>query len=254
MLTIVIPCYNEETIIHDNAVRVADALEVIEQRHGVRSELVVLDDGSTDATSAEVERARLSRPRIRGVRADGPSRRENLAAFMVACDSEYVGWMDADLSTSLDRLEDLVLSAPRHDIVTGSRYLPSSRIRRTPQRLLISRTYNWMIRAMYGSRMSDHWCGFKIFRREALARVVDRIGLHVEGRKMFWDAQMWVAAQRLGLDILEIPVSWHEGEKSALKLHTEIPMMVFTFRYWLTGDWRATRPVAEPAVAPLTAA
>ncbi len=246
MLTLVIPAYNEEAIIRDNAVRVADELDRIEHQHGIHSELVVLDDGSTDATRAEVEQARLLRPRIRYHWADGPSRRENLAEFLVECGSEYVGWMDADLSTSLDRLEDLVLSAPRHDIVTGSRYLPSSRISRTRQRLLISRTYNWMIRAMFGSRVSDHWCGFKIFRREALARIVAQIDVHVEGRKMFWDAQMWVYAQRSGMSILEIPVTWREGEKSALRMHTEIPMMVFTFRYWLSGRWLYTAPSREP--------
>jgi glycosyltransferase involved in cell wall biosynthesis len=249
VLTIVIPAYNEQAIIRENVLRVAGELERIEARNGIRSELVVLDDGSTDRTREEVEQARRVCPRIRYQWADGPSRRENLAALLVSADTEFVGWMDADLSTSLESLEELVLSAPRHDIVTGSRYLASSRIRRTPQRLLISKAYNRLIRALFGSKVTDHWCGFKIFRRQALVTIVDQIGLHVDGRQMFWDAQMWVHAQRCGMSILEIPVSWHEGARSALRVHTEIPMLIFTLRYWLSGHWRRPAPVAERAAA-----
>jgi len=60
----------------------------------------------------------------------------------------------------------------------------------------------------------------------------------VPGRKMFWDAQMWVCAQRMGLSILEIPVSWAEGDKSALRVRTELPMAAFTLRHWAARRWR----------------
>lgn len=238
MLTMFMPAYNEQSLIRQNALLAARALRAAADGLGVAARLVVLDDGSTDQTAAEVRRAAELDPGIGYQWAAGPSRRENLVAAMLAADTPYVGWMDADLATSLDDLHSLIASSLRYNVVSGSRYLPSSVADRTIKRLVISRSYNALVRSLYGSRIRDHWCGFKIFDRSALARITAHIGVGISGRQMFWDAQMWVCAQQLGLRVLELPVHWREGEKSALRLHTELPMMRYTLAYWAAGRWR----------------
>lgn len=238
MLTMFMPAYNEEALIRANALRVARHLREVAQELSVPIELVVLDDGSVDGTAAEVKAAIEEEPGIRYLWAAGPSRRENLVAAMLEAPTPYVGWMDADLATSLDHVKDLVASSVRYDIVSGSRYLPSSVAERDLHRRLISRSYNGLVRLLFGSRIRDHWCGFKIFDRAALAAVSEHVGVGVPGRKMFWDAQMWVCAQRLGLRVLEVPVHWVEGDKSALRVHTELSMIRYTLRYWASRRWR----------------
>jgi glycosyltransferase involved in cell wall biosynthesis len=238
MLTLFIPAYNEEALIRRNVLRVADELDTIATALSIEIHLVVVDDGSTDGTKEQVLTAIEERPRITYRWAPGPSRRENLVRAMLEADTPFVGWMDADLATSLDHLEELISLSPRYDIVTGSRYLASSRADRTVRRALISKTYNGLIRGLFRSRIRDHWCGFKIFRRSALETISGYIDVGVPNRQMFWDAQMWVCAQRLGLRILELPIGWKEGAKSALAIHTELPMMRYTMRYWASGRWR----------------
>lgn len=252
MLTMFMPAYNEQAVIRTNAVVAVRRLAEVSATLAVPIRLVILDDGSTDATADEVVTAMTDEPSIRYLHVPGPSRRECLAQAMINADTPYVGWMDADLATSLDQLEDLVRGLDRYDIVTGSRYLASSRARRTMKRRAISRTYNRAVQVMFGSRIRDHWCGFKVFRRAALQEIVAHIGTDVADRQMFWDAQMWVCAQRLGLRILEVPVDWCEGDKSALALHTELPMVGFTLRYWVSGRWRDV--VATPEATPFDAA
>lgn len=255
MLTMFMPAYNEQKIICDNALRASRALRDVCSALGMSARLIVMDDGSDDATAAEVHRAIEQDGSIGYQWAPGPSRRENLVRAMLAADTRYVGWMDADLATSLDSLHELVAMSVRYDIVTGSRYLPSSVAERSLHRMLISRGYNGLVRLLFGSRIRDHWCGFKIFDRSALIAITENIGVGITGRKMFWDAQMWVCAQRLGLRILEIPVLWREGEKTALRVYTELPMMRYTFRYWASGKWRRINSPSKSArLSDLTAA
>jgi glycosyltransferase involved in cell wall biosynthesis len=243
------PAYNEQKIICDNALCASRALRDVCGALGISGRLVVLDDGSNDATAAEVNRAMEQDGSIGYQWAPGPSRRENLIRAMLAADTRYVGWMDADLATSLDDLHELVSMSVRYDIVTGSRYLPSSVAERTLHRMLISRGYNGLVRLLFGSRIRDHWCGFKVFDRAALTAITEHIGVGITGRKMFWDAQMWVCAQRLGLRILELPVQWREGEKTSLRVYTELPMMHYTFLYWASGKWRRIDSIAKPGPA-----
>jgi len=219
---------------------------------GTEIRLVVLDDGSKDETAAEASRAIKQDGSIGYQWAAGPTRRENLVRAMIAADTPYVGWMDADLATSLDQLHELVSLCVRYDIVTGSRYLPSSVTQRSLHRMLISRSYNGLVRALFGSKVRDHWCGFKIFDRAALISITEHIGVGVPDRMMFWDAQMWVCAQRLGLRILEFPVHWREGDKTALRVYTELPMMRYTFQYWASGKWRRVNNTASDPSARLS--
>lgn len=245
MLTIFIPAYNEQDIIRENALAAAAHAAAVGCKLGVEISVVVLDDGSTDGTKEEVQRAVAECDNLAYQWAPGPSRRENLVAAMLAAPTSHVGWMDADLATPLDYLEALVEASRHYDIVSGGRYLASSQARRSLYRSGISHGYNLLVRTLFHSRVRDHWCGFKIFRRSALQRISDYIGVGLLDRQMFWDAQMWMCAQRLKMDILEMPVAWTEGERSALSIKTEWPMVRYTLRYWATGTWRHIVPDDE---------
>lgn len=224
-LTVAIPCFNEEALVSDHVLRVLAHLRLLEPSF----ELIVCDDASTDRSSDLL--AQLRDPELRVVRfARGPSRRENLALAMREARGEVVVYMDMDLSSGLERLEDLV-NAVRDggaDIAVGSRRLPGSETRRSVRRRLFSLAYNSTIRILFASQVRDHQCGFKAMRRETLFRLLDLLGYDRTFRRgWFWDAELLIRAQNLGLRVEEIPVHWTEAAKSSFRLRQEIRVAVY---------------------------
>jgi hypothetical protein len=71
-----------------------------------------------------------------------------------------------------------------------------------------------MVRVVLGSKLSDHQCGFKSFRKDTVLPIVNK----TEDQRWFWDTEFLVRAQRDGLKIEEIPVEWVEAADSKFRL------------------------------------
>ncbi len=225
--SVFIPCFNEEHILRKNVKSVLKALSKITSSY----ELVLVDDGSTDKTPEICDSLSKNR-KIKCYHFEGPSRRENLLRAFKLAKGEIIAFMDADLSTGLDALPKL-LDLNGYDIAVGSRYLKGSVIRRKKSRLFISYVLNLMVRVFFGSRLRDHYIGFKAFKKDVIMRLLNVTGVGVMGRKMFWDAEMLAWAQKLGYKIKEIPVKWTEGRKSALSFFKELSMIPYIARFFL---------------------
>lgn len=104
-------------------------------------------------------------------------------------------------------------------------------------RKVISFCFNNCIRLFFGSKIRDHECGFKIFKTSSLKKIVEKTGIDNKDRKMFWDSEMWIYAQDLKLKVLEIPITWTEGKKSALRFKTELSMIKYALKLWLKRTW-----------------
>jgi hypothetical protein len=124
--------------------------------------------------------------------------------------------MDVDLATDVRQLKDLINSIEKegYDFATGSRMLPESNVKRSGTRNIASKTYNFMVRAVLGSKVKDHQCGFKAFRREPLMQLLDEVGAN----HWFWDTEILVRAYRRGYKIKEIPVLWTGGRETKVSL------------------------------------
>jgi len=99
------------------------------------------------------------------------------------------------------------------DVATGSRLMPESDIVRTQGREVASRGYNFLVRAVLKSRLYDHQCGFKAFRRASILPLLDTI----EAPHWFWDTELLVRAQKKGYRIAEFPVRWRTGDKTTVR-------------------------------------
>ena len=130
-------------------------------------------------------------------------------------EASWLGYMDADLSTHLAALpEALGRLGQGADLVIGSRLLPGARTRRRLHRETLSRVYNALVRALFGSRLSDHQCGFKFLTREACQQLVPR----TQDDRWFFDTELLVLAQRAGRRVDEIPVDWIEDLGSTVRI------------------------------------
>lgn len=185
-------------------------------------EIIVCEDGSTDGTKQLCEVLRTRYPQARFINSDRRLGRGGaLSRAVEDAKGEILAYVDVDMATDARHLDALVHHAANgSDMVTGSRYLRGSTSRRTLGRLAYSRFYNGLIRLLFRSSIHDHQCGFKAFKREALEAVLPQ----VKSRHWFWDTEILVRAQAMGLRVSEIPVDWEENpEHTTINLRKDVP-------------------------------
>ena len=148
-----------------------------------------------------------------------------------AASGEVLCYIDVDLATDMKYLEKLVraVSVDGYDFATGSRMMPESDAKRPFKREFASRGYNFLVRLFLRSKLYDHQCGFKAFRREALFELLDEI----ENQHWFWDTELLVRAQHKGYRVMEFPVYWRHGGSSKVNLVKDVGGMGSEiFRLW----------------------
>ena len=148
-----------------------------------------------------------------------------------AASGEVLCYIDVDLATDMKYLEKLIraVSIDGYDFATGSRMMPESDAKRPFKREFASRGYNFLVRLFLRSKLYDHQCGFKAFRREALFELLDEI----ENQHWFWDTELLVRAQHKGYRVMEFPVYWRHGGSSKVNLVKDVGGMGSEiFRLW----------------------
>jgi len=229
-ISIFVPVFNEERII-DREIRMIDS---VIKKLPVGYEIFVVNDASKDRTRAIAQRIEQVNKKVTLLNYEkGPTRRENLARSFKQAQGDIVIFVDVDLIVSLRFLSDLIGQViSGYDIVTGSRYIIGSKIRRKPFRLLFSIIYNGCIRLLFRTHIRDHMCGFKAFRKDVILKLVEEIGYDESlTRGIFWDVELLITARRHGYRIKEIPIWWKEREKSALNPNKEIKTIGYVLKF-----------------------
>ena len=234
-LSVVIPAYNEAERIERALERVTQFLE----ERGAPFEVIVADDGSTDATTLIVQRFIAAR-RDSNVRlVQLPVNRGKGAALragVAASTGTRVLLMDADLATPMEELDVLARALDQGmPIATGSRAVRTSSIRR-PQsilRVLLGRAGNLWIRTLAVPGIHDTQCGFKLFQGDVgreLFRLSseNRFGIDIE--------ILCIARRHLGMNVAEVGVAWEHQEGSKVRwrdyvdVFLKVPRIVWTAR------------------------
>ncbi len=133
-----------------------------------------------------------------------------------SCLGDVVCYIDADLATDMTYLPDIINAVAKegYDIAIGSRMMAASKAKRNTKRLLASTVYNRMVRHLLGSKVLDHQCGFKAFKRDKITCLLDDI----KDNHWFWDTELLVRGQRRGYRIKEIPVEWKESASTKVNI------------------------------------
>ncbi len=144
-------------------------------------------------------------------------------AGMVEARGELIGFSDADLATPLRHLHDLVAAIEAGcAIAIGSREGAGAvRIGEPTYRHIMGRAFNWLVRAVALPGFADTQCGFKLFRRDAVERILPRTRLYSGGsetitgpRVTAFDVEFLVIAKRQNLRVCPVAVTWRYGEQT----------------------------------------
>ncbi len=193
--------------------------------------ITIVDNASTDGTLALAETLALL-PGVRVLHLDEKGRGRALRAAWTVNDADVVAYMDIDLSTDLSAFVPLVsrLLSDEADVAIGSRLAPGAHVERGAKREVISRAYNGLLRLAFGTRVRDAQCGFKAVR----ASVAQAILPEVVDQSWFFDTELLLLAERSGLRITEVPVTWVDDPDSRVAI-------LRTALDDLKGVWRMRR-------------
>jgi glycosyltransferase AglD len=193
-------------------------------------EILIAEDGSSDGSAELVTEFKEKDPRINLLHSDerlGRGRALNRAIREAR--GNIVCYYDVDLATDMHHLQELIGSVRKgYDISTGSRLMPDSDIVRTGGREIASRSYNFLVRTMLGSRVFDHQCGFKAFNRERILTILPAI----RDNHWFWDTEILVRAQKKGYRVREFPVHWRAGKGTTVRIKDVFTMGSAILRLW----------------------
>ncbi len=193
-LSIVVPLYDEEENVEAT---VRHVREVFGSRV-TDFEVILVDDGSTDRTGAIADALAAADPRVRVVRHE--ANRGYGAALMSgfgAATRDLIFYTDGDLQFDLSEFDRLVPLLASFDIATGYRGN-----RRDPwYRRMNAGFYNLVIRTLFGVKVRDLDCAFKIYRKAMFEKI------HPESQGIFISADILIQATREGFTIGEVEVT-----------------------------------------------
>jgi dolichyl-phosphate beta-glucosyltransferase len=222
--SVAIPCYNEAARIGDTVRSTIDYLSA----ESPEAELIVINDGSTDATPAIVREA-LAGAKIKTRLIENfPNRGKGAAvrSGLLAATKPIGLFFDADLSTPLSEIPKLIEPIARGevDIAFGSRALDRQLIgvHQPWRREQAGRVFNLIVRLATGMPFWDTQCGFKAFRLDVCRPILEK----AQTVGFAFDVELLFLAYRAGLRLREIPVRWNHAEGSKVRvIHDSLRML-----------------------------
>ncbi len=240
-LTLVLPAFNE-------ANRIGPALDELfgylarrgeAARDGApgsshlppRIEVLVVDDGSTDAT-ADLARARpegratgVEIPILRVLSVAHGGKGAAVRAGMLAARSDLIVFADADMATPPDQLPLLVAGLADHDVSLGSRIQPDGSDMRATQpgyRRLLGRVFHVLASIWVVGPVQDTQCGFKGFTRAAAHDLFARQQI----TSIVFDVELIFLARRRGYRLAIVPIRWFDRRGSRMRARPGLALRV----------------------------
>jgi dolichyl-phosphate beta-glucosyltransferase len=246
-LSIVIPSFNEELRLPETLAQISSYIRASKRD----TEVIVVDDGSTDRTADVADSFQGEIKRLRVVANDqNRGKGYSVRRGMMEARGRIVLFTDADLSAPIEEADKLLAALADHDVAIGSRAMDRSliSIHQSPFREYAGIIFNFVVRTILRLPFVDTQCGFKAFRRDPCRVIFEQQRIERFG----FDPELLYLARHHGLRAAEIPVRWaHSPATKVSMLRDSVQMFldVFIIRWnSLSGRYpRSSSSVASTA-------
>lgn len=216
-LSVIIPAFNEEKRVRNLPAKLGPFLKDL----GRPSEIILVDDGSSDRTAVEAEKLSGEIANLRILRHEkNLGKGAAVRTGMLKAVGRLRLMTDVDFSTPLSEFYKLweIMSHSMADIAIGSRALAKSEIIKHQPfwRESLGKAFNGLVQLILIPGIYDSQCGFKLFKAEA----AERIFRFTRINRWSFDVEVLYLAKKLGYKIVEVPVVWadsHDSRVSPLK-------------------------------------
>ncbi len=240
-LSVVVPAFNEETRISGTIERIGSYLK----KNFAESEIIVVDDGSTDGTAEVITDLSRKFKNIRLIRyPENGGKGYAIRKGVLSSQGNLLLISDADMSTPIEEVESLIPFIHRgFDVVIGSRGLEESKIvvRQPWYRQNMGKIFNLFVRVLVIGGIRDTQCGFKLFKGDVSRTLFAKS--RIDG--FSFDVEILALAIKHGYKIKEVPVRWLNSPNSKVKLMRDpIRMFLELFKiraYLLAGKYNKSR-------------
>jgi glycosyltransferase involved in cell wall biosynthesis len=180
--------------------------------------IVIADNGSTDKTQQIGTGLVKEFGNIRYIRLEEKGVGRALRAAWQNASADIIGSMDLDLSTALRHLPEALAAVTEsgYDLIYATRLHKDAKVTgRSLRREFSSRAFNWIMRHYLHVSISDAMCGFTFFKRSLLNELLQN-GAMSDG--WFFQAEILVVSEWLGLHVAELPVNWIDDRESKVRI------------------------------------
>lgn len=219
-LSIIVPAFNEV----DRLPVLLTDLASTDIGRDAGTEILIVDDGSSDGTARAAEQAGSWTPRLRVIRhSANQGKGAAVRTGVLAAHGELIAFLDADNATDLAALGPMCDAiGGRVGAVFGSRHAPGATVEGAPSiRGVMGRVFNHVVRFAAGTSISDTQCGAKVFWAPA-ARLVFAAS-EIDG--FAFDVDVLRRLMALGVGVVEYPVRWHHVPGTKVGLLTPLRML-----------------------------
>jgi dolichyl-phosphate beta-glucosyltransferase len=209
MISIVIPVYNEAKRIEKTLHKTIDFCN----KHFSAYELIVVDDGSIDATREIVEKY-SSKEVILLKHTPNKGKGYSVKQGILSAKYPLVVFFDSDLSTPLKFLLPILKNAKKYDVVIASRNLSDSVVtQQSFLRIVSGKLFSYFVRLMLLPHIKDSQCGCKLFKTSMAKKLAKKMTI----QRFAFDVELLFLAKKSNYSILEYPVQW--TNKTGSKVH-----------------------------------
>lgn len=230
-LSVIIPAFNEQRRLPPTLLDAVDFLDSFDKEY----EVIVVDDGSRDGTSAVVQKFEKIRSQVRLIRLPkNYGKGHAVRTGALNAHGQFILFADADGSTAISEVSRLLTAIEEgSEVVIGSRALRSdeTEVKALLLRKILGRVFNKIVNTVLLPGIADTQCGFKLFSRKAANFLFSQ----QQSDGFSFDIELLFLAKKAGLSVSEIAINWENVPGSKVNLVSDsLRMFLDIFRFaWI---------------------